>query len=157
MLEYFTYKKVKKHQAEKKGKEALAQVKTPPPLIDEDDERFLERIVSAEGTPPPLPTRPAFGAEAGDSTGNASQMVVHEKKEHNETGHERRSRERSERRSRSHEHKDKGKGKENEKSTPDEKKNNRFSFLQRTFTKKVMAFLISSNSLHSVNHPTGQK
>jgi len=139
MLEYFTYKKVKKHQAEKKGKETLAKVKTPPPLLDEDDERFLERIVSAEGTPPPLPDRPTFGAEAGDSTGNASQVVVHEKKE---TGHERRSRERSERRSRSHEHKVKGKGKENEKSTQDEKKSNRFSFLQRTFTKKVILFLI---------------
>lgn len=128
MLEYFTYKKVKKHQAEKKGKEALARVKTPPPLIDEDDERFLERIVSAEGPPPPLPERPTgLGAEAGDSRGNASQMVVHEQDDRK--SHERRRRS-----------SDKGKGKEKEKekeTSQDAKKSNRFSFLQRTFTKKA--------------------
>jgi len=109
MLEYFTNKKGKNTQAQKTGKEALARVKTPPPLLDEDDERFLERIVSAEGPPPPLPARPTgLGAEAGDFTGNASQVVVS----------------------------DKGKAKDNEKATADSKKSNRFSFLQRTFTKK---------------------
>jgi len=136
MLEYFTSKKVKKNQAEKKGKEALARVKTPPPLIDEDDERFLERIVSAEGPPPPLPERPSgLGAEAGDSTGNASQMVVHEQHEQDQH-HSRKSNERKshERRSRSN---DKRKGKENEKPGQDSKKSNRFSFIQRTFTKKA--------------------
>ncbi|TVY58628.1 hypothetical protein LCER1_G000391, partial [Lachnellula cervina] len=131
MLEYFTNKKSKKTQAEKTGKEALARVKTPPPLIDEDDERFLERIVSAEGPPPPLPARPTgLGTEAGDSTGNASQLVVHEPDSHHgHKSHERKSHER--RRS-----SDKGKGKDNEKSTADSKKPNRFSFIQRTFTKK---------------------
>lgn len=53
MLEYFSYKKIKKHQAKKQA-EALAQT----PLINEDDEHFLSRIISAEGTPPPLPERP---------------------------------------------------------------------------------------------------
>ena len=131
MLEYFTKTKSKKPQAEKTGKEALARVKTPPPLIDEEDERFLERIVSAEGPPPPLPARPTFGTEAGDPTGNASQVVVHEQDNHHRRkSHERKSHER--RRS-----SDKGKGKDNEKATADSKKANRFSFLQRTFTKKV--------------------
>ena len=49
----FAYKKFKKHQVEKKA-EAQAQ----RPLITEEDENFLTRIVSAEGTPPPLPGRP---------------------------------------------------------------------------------------------------
>ena len=53
MLEYFSYKKIKKHQAEKK-----AEAKIQTPLITEEDENFLTRIVSAEGTPPPLPERP---------------------------------------------------------------------------------------------------
>ncbi|TVY42622.1 hypothetical protein LOCC1_G003748 [Lachnellula occidentalis] len=128
MLDYLTSKKGKKTPAEKTGKEALARVKTPPPLIDEDDERFLERIVSAEGPAPPLPARPAgIGAEAGDFTGNASQVVVHEQDNHHgRKSHERKSHER--RRS-----SDKGKGKD---TTADSKKSSRFSFLQRTFTKK---------------------
>jgi hypothetical protein len=49
----FAYKKFKKHQTEKKA-EAQAQ----KPLITQEDENFLTRIVSAEGTPPPLPGRP---------------------------------------------------------------------------------------------------
>lgn len=115
MLEYFTYKKVKKHQAEKRAKE-----ETQSPLLDEEDERFLTRIVSAEGTPPPLPERPhGLGVEAGDSTGNKSQMVVHDGRE--DENH----------------HKDKGKGKESEKPDRDPKKSNRFSFLRRSGTKKV--------------------
>lgn len=141
MLEYFTFKKVKQHQAEKKGKEALAQVKTPPPLIDEDDERFLERIVSAEGTPPPLPSRPtsALGPEAGDSTGNNSQLIVPEAQEAKERRSSEQKNKGKEHR-RSSEQKDKGKGKEKEKekSGEDAKKSNRFSFIQRTFTKKVI-------------------
>ena len=130
MLEYFTYKKVKKHQDEKKGgekgKETLVQ--TPPPLLNEEDERFLERIVSVEGTPPPLPTRPTFGAEAGDVTGNASQMVVHDKDgEQKHHQHHQHHHSKSE---------DKGKGRGGE--PMEAKKENKFTgFLGRTFTKRV--------------------
>ncbi|KAI1339143.1 hypothetical protein F5Y15DRAFT_95184 [Xylariaceae sp. FL0016] len=89
MLEYFTYKKVKKHREEKAaGKESPA-VKSPKtsapsspspqtiskpdrassrggtPILDKEDEKFLERLTSTdailddeeEGTPPPLPPR----------------------------------------------------------------------------------------------------
>jgi hypothetical protein len=113
MLEYFTYKKIKKHQAEKR---ARAQVQEP--LINEEDEHFLTRIVSAEGTPPPLPERPqGWRIEAGDSTGNASQVIPDgEDYEHDDNGN--------------------AKGKENEKPT-DTKKANRFSFLHRHSTNKA--------------------
>jgi hypothetical protein len=114
MLEYFSYKKVKKHQAEKR---AQAQVQSP--LLNEEDENFLERIVSAEGTPPPLPNRPlGLGPEAGDSTDNNSQMVAHNGGPVDEKN------------------KDKGKRKENEKPK-DAKKSNRFSFLSKSGTKKA--------------------
>ncbi|KAL5331764.1 hypothetical protein ACEPPN_001302 [Leptodophora sp. 'Broadleaf-Isolate-01'] len=122
MMEYFAYKKVKKHQAEKKA--AAGQ---QSPLLDEKDESFLRRVISAEGTPPPLPARPHGLPEAGDFTGNASQMVVHDGNTvAEEEGHRRSS-------------KDKGKGKEkeNEKSAEtDGKKHGRFAFLSRVGTKK---------------------
>ncbi|KAI6716648.1 hypothetical protein JHW43_000760 [Diplocarpon mali] len=122
MMEYFTYKKIKKHQAEKKAQAGLQS-----PLLNAEDENFLERIVSAEGTPPPLPQRPLeLGAEAGDSTGNAAQVVVHDRNITAEEGQRRRS-------------KDKGKSKENETETSagkDAKKPGRFSFLHRSGTKK---------------------
>ncbi|KAH9887768.1 hypothetical protein F4778DRAFT_418469 [Xylariomycetidae sp. FL2044] len=88
MLEYFTYKKVKKHKEEKqrleKDKEEAAAAKSSAkdsaspgspkiisqpegtPILDKEDERFLERLTSPdapalddedEGTPPPLPPR----------------------------------------------------------------------------------------------------
>jgi len=123
MLEYFTYKKVKKHQEEKKasGKEKETMVKTPPPVLNDEDEQFLTRIVSAEGTPPPLPTRPTFGAEAGDSTGNDAQIVVHDGREDHRRD--------------SVKSVDKGKGKD--KDHAEEKKENKFTgFLGRTFTKR---------------------
>jgi hypothetical protein len=122
MLEYFTSKKVKKHHEKKaSGKENETMVKTPPPLLNDEDEQFLTRMVSAEGTPPPLPTRPNFGAEAGDSTGNDAQMVVHDGREHH--------------RRHSVKSVDKGKGKESE---TEAKKENKFTgFLGRTFTKRV--------------------
>jgi hypothetical protein len=118
MLEYFTYKKVKKHQAEKQA----AGTKVQTPLLDEADENFLERMISAEGTPPPLPDRPNWQtAEAGDATANKSQVVLHDGRAAPERL----------------QHKDKGKEKENEKSEKSEKRTSTMSFLQRTFTKKV--------------------
>ncbi len=141
MLEYFSYKKIKKHQAEKaekaskastpieqsKGKGRRTAVQTPPPavqapVLNEEDEYFLERIVSAEGTPPPLPERPSHQnlRVAGDSTGNNAQMIVHESVDKDSAAD------------------GKGKGKENEKSTTaTNKKANRFSFLNRNKAKKV--------------------
>jgi hypothetical protein len=126
MLEYFTYKKIKKHEAEKR---ANAGVQSP--ILTEEDENFLGRIVSAEGTPPPLPERPnGLGMEAGDSTGNTSQMVIHdgvEQAKQDNHNHQHK-----------HEDKGKGKGKENQKTNErDAKKSNRFSFLQRMGTKSV--------------------
>lgn len=126
MLEYFTYKKVKKHQEDKKasGKGKETMVKTPPPVLNDEDEAFLTRIVSAEGTPPPLPTRPSFGAEAGDSTGNAAQMVVHDGRENHHRRHSAKSI-------------DKGKGREKEKHAEGKTENKFTGFLGRAFTKRV--------------------
>ena len=125
MLEYFTYKKAKKHQAEKR-----AQAQAQSPLLDEEDENFLQRIVSAEGTPPPLPERPnSVEPEARDSTGNNSQMVEH-------NGAPVAAAETKQ---------DKGKGKEKENEKP--KKSNRFSFLSRSGTKKASPSNLFRNAL----------
>ena len=111
MLEYFTYKKVKKHQAEKK-----AETKVQSPILNEEDEHFLSRIISEEGPRPALPTRPhGLGPVAGDDTANRSQLVVHD-----DAVAEFQSKN------------DKGKGKAGE-----EKKGNRLSGLVRSITKKV--------------------
>jgi hypothetical protein len=145
MLEYFTSKKVKKHHDEKKGgKEKETMVKTPPPLLNDEDEAFLTRIVSAEGTPPPLPSRPNFGAEAGDSTANDAQMVVHDGREDHE--HHRRHSHKSAKgedhhRRHSAQSVDKGKGKE--KDTEVKKENKFTGFLGRTFTKRVCLIMVS--------------
>ncbi|TAQ87122.1 hypothetical protein B7494_g4518 [Chlorociboria aeruginascens] len=124
MLEYFAYKKVKKHRAQK----ARAEVEAPSPVLTKEDENFLGRIVSAEGTPPPLPERPRFGPEAGDPTNNPSQMVVHDgRTDHiEEPGIQ---------------GKGKGGGNEKPKDRPKEKekgpkKSNRFSFLHKSSTKR---------------------
>ena len=82
MLEYFSYKNIKKHQAEKK-----VEAKIQTPLITEEDENFLTRIVSAEGTPPPLPERPrstevpniADACHDGQVTGGAIKRKEDEK------------------------------------------------------------------------------
>jgi hypothetical protein len=140
MLEYFTYKKVKKHQTEKGAREH-----TQSPLINEEDEHFLERIVSAEGTPPPLPERRQHGewVETGDSTNNESQMVVHDGNENGQRAQTAEEKEEEDLNAaiaasladgKHHHKKDKGKGKENEK---DGKKSNRFSFLAHSLTKKA--------------------
>ena|SRR6187402_1495849 len=133
MMEYFTYKKVKKHQAEKKAQAGLQS-----PLLNEEDANFLTRIVSAEGTPPPLPERPhGLPSEAGDSIGNNAQLVVHD-------GNDTVPMEEPE----EHKHKDKGKGKGkgNEKPTEKDGKKptlaSRFAFLHRSGTKKVFSSLL---------------
>ncbi len=135
-MEYFSYKKIKKHQAEKDVKEGVQS-----PIISEEDEHFLTRVISAEGTPPPLPDRPSFGPEAGDSTNNQAQMVVHDSNgtaqpEGNGTTEPVLDKEPA---------KDKGKGKENEK--PTHKKSNRFSFITRSLTKKVSPPLYRRRSI----------
>lgn len=124
MLEYFTYKKVKKHQAEKQGNTSksntplasavpaspavssrprpLNTVRSPSaelrkegasPILNEEDEYFLHRFISAEETPPPLPlrrptlpVRPSeraiegrrMGDEAGEWRDNELQMILRE-------------------------------------------------------------------------------
>ncbi|KAM0165968.1 hypothetical protein ACHAQE_002068 [Botrytis cinerea] len=124
MLEYFTYKKVKKHNAEKKDRAsnsntplespnpASPSTSSKPrrlntvrsrsadlerggasPILNEEDEYFLHRFISAEGTPPPLPqrkptlpTRPSerrneaitMGDEAGEWRNNELQMILRE-------------------------------------------------------------------------------
>jgi hypothetical protein len=140
MLEYFTYKKIKKHQTEKRAStpstpnhvekhHSMLSSPQPTPLLTEEDENFLQRVVSAEGTPPPLPDRPlGWMSEAGDSTSNNAQMVIHDGNdttaEHTKNGN--------------HTKQDKGKGKENEKAQDkNAKKPGRFSFLTRSGTKKV--------------------
>ncbi|KAI0132195.1 hypothetical protein BJ170DRAFT_612867 [Xylariales sp. AK1849] len=109
MLEYFTYKKVKKSREEKAEKERLATEQAPvkpprptpspgtstivskpveqrsigTPLLEEEDEKFLQRIISPadeeDGPPPPLPPRvptPAFtwdsDAESAKSQGSTA-------------------------------------------------------------------------------------
>lgn len=74
MLEYMTYKKVKKHKAEKAAQEDAAnrdessastsrrahseeQVRPGAPVLNPEDEAFLERLLSDEGPRPPLPPR----------------------------------------------------------------------------------------------------
>lgn len=131
MLEYFAYKKAKKHQAEK---QAEAQVQSP--VLTEEDENFLERIVSAEGTPPALPERPitpnpklperliVLNPEAGNPTDNDEQMVVYD-----EAGTKANTK--AEAKAERKAEKKKGKGKETV-SDKDKKKSNRFSFLHRS-------------------------
>jgi len=61
MLEYFAYKKYKKHKAEKdEKKEDKGKAKEEiihSPVLEPDDESFLESLASDEGPAPPLPPR----------------------------------------------------------------------------------------------------
>jgi hypothetical protein len=120
MLEYLAVKKFKKHKAER-----LAKEEVPAPVLSRDDEHFLERIVSAEGTPPPLPERPSSAISAVSETGDSTQDVVHG--EGTEAGD---AQGRAEKNSR-------GKGREDEcVSDKGKKKSNIFSFLHRSTERK---------------------
>lgn len=74
MMEYFSYKKAKKHlEKAPKSKE---------PVLNDEDEAFLYRITSqVEGTPPPLPERPQDLSIAGDSINNHQQLVLADSEE----------------------------------------------------------------------------
>ena len=74
MMEYFNYKKAKKHieHAEK----------SEEPVLTDEDEAFLHRIAE-EGTPPelperppPLPARPQDLSVAGETQGNNAQIAL---------------------------------------------------------------------------------
>lgn len=67
MMEYFTHKKNKKHVD-------IAE-KDEEPVLNEEDEAFLQRIAS-EGTPPPLPERPLNLPVAGETVGNNAQIAL---------------------------------------------------------------------------------
>jgi hypothetical protein len=117
MLEYFAYKKIKKHRADKA---ALGQVHAAR-VLKEDDEVFLQRIVSPEGTPPPLPERPR-GSRSGSGSGYSTRDNNDNNNSNSYTVDDETGRARG---------RDKGKGKENEKRM-DAKKSSRFSFLSRS-------------------------
>ncbi|KAH8779089.1 hypothetical protein F5882DRAFT_407352 [Hyaloscypha sp. PMI_1271] len=131
MMEYFTYKKVKKHQTEKKAKDG-----EQTPVISKEDENFLTRVISAEGTPPPLPERPSFGPETGDSTNNQAQMVVHDGNGATEPAGNDTTKLAVEKQETKQKDKGKGKGKGKENEKHNDKKASRFSFLARSLTKK---------------------
>ncbi|MCJ1318467.1 hypothetical protein MMC15_003795 [Xylographa vitiligo] len=67
MMEYFNYKKTKKHQDTIEKSEA--------PVLTDEDEAFLQRITT-EGTPPPFPERPQDLPEAGSTKGNDAQIAL---------------------------------------------------------------------------------
>ena len=68
MMEYFNFKKAKHHQDH--------EVKVETPVLNEEDEAFLQRITS-EGTPPPLPERPQDFQVAGETHGNDAQITLY--------------------------------------------------------------------------------
>lgn len=67
MMEYFTHKKAKKHSD-------IAE-KDEVPVLNDEDEAFLQRIAS-EGPPPPLPERPQNLPVAGETVGNNAQIAL---------------------------------------------------------------------------------
>jgi hypothetical protein len=135
MLEYFTYKKYKKHEEKKHSREPSREhherrdgpeaatssrraerTEAGSPVLSEDDENFLRRVVSEEGTPPPMPPRPVVLNEAELQRGIDSEPYD------TTTGHEHHRRSRSFSKDHGLEQtatrtstksKDKGKGKEN--------------------------------------------
>lgn len=106
MLEYFAYKKYKKNKAEKEGREHASSSPTSPtspgaapdssskrrsgtstalasPLLNEDDERFLERLTSSStahdedgGPRPPLPPRVKTPDLTWDSDSESFRRIV---------------------------------------------------------------------------------
>lgn len=111
MLEYFNYKKVKQHRAEKAAK---------TPVLSETDEQFLERMVSPEPESA-VPQQPFPSDVAGDPTGNDAQLITREISTPDALVEEPKE----------------VHGKHQSKNKEKEKKTNRFSFLQRVATKKV--------------------
>lgn len=89
MLEYFSYKKYKKNQSEKNLAKAspkptpttsplsepieVADNTEPSPVLNEDDENFLQRIVSEEGPAPPLPARPSLNEVVHESANDTNE------------------------------------------------------------------------------------
>lgn len=71
MMEYFTYKKAKKH--------INTAEKSEDPVLNDEDEAFLQRVAT-EGTPPPLPDRPSSLPQdlplAGSTRGNDAQIAL---------------------------------------------------------------------------------
>lgn len=67
MMEYFNFKKAKKHPDDAEKSEA--------PVLNDEDEAFLHRLAS-EGTPPPLPERPQDLPVAGESSNNDAQIAI---------------------------------------------------------------------------------
>jgi hypothetical protein len=69
MLEYFAYKKLKRHRDHPDRPDT--------PILNEADEQYLQRIISEpEGPRPPLPARPQDLPEAGDASTNNMQVTV---------------------------------------------------------------------------------
>lgn len=168
MLEYFAYKKVKQHRAEKAAslshpnsgrdsgnvssmeREAEKGARTPKPLLTEEDEEFLKRLAE-EGAPPQLPERPIVFSErngVGNSSVNDAQLThsrgleeAHHTHSHTHShSHER------------HGSKDKGKGK-----AEDEGLQRKHSKTGGKFTNKVAALFgksikVTKEGLHP-EHP----
>jgi hypothetical protein len=126
MLKYFTPKKGKEQHenhaeqhlkdalakddaAKGKGKEKERSDEPPSPVLSDEDEHFLEHLVSDEGPAPPLPPRPFLTPQISmESMASSAKSDALPGQDVAVT--------------------DKGKGKENEK---DKTKKNRFSFLSR--------------------------
>ena len=68
MMEYFNFKKAKHH--------VDTTEKAETPILNEEDEAFLQRIAS-EGVPPPLPARPQDLQVAGETDGNNAQLALY--------------------------------------------------------------------------------
>ena len=138
MLEYFTYKKVKKHQQEKHEHHHDDETIQPPtPILTPNDEAFLQRITSEDDPAASLSTRP-LGSVAGDTVGNEQQVALTGATESAEYGSDVRGvNDKSSLRNL------KGKA-----TDPSQKRNSRFSFLQRSGTKKVSLSFASPSIVH---------